>query len=141
MKLVETKYGKISGVKQNGFSAYKGIPYAKPPIGELRFRAPEVIDPWDGIYQADTFKCKCMQSELPPEIHFYSKEFYSNPEFMPERSEDGLYLNIWTPAKEPSEKLPVAIWIHGGGFLGGFGSEMEFDGEAFCNQSWWKKKK
>lgn len=76
-----------------------------------------------------------MQNELPPEIHFYIKEFYSNPEFMPECSEDGLYLNIWTPAKNPSEKLPVAIWIHGGGFLGGFGSEMEFDGEAFCNQN------
>jgi carboxylesterase type B len=76
-----------------------------------------------------------MQSELPPEIQFYSKEFYSNPEFMPECSEDGLYLNIWTPAKDSSEKLPVAIWIHGGGFLGGFGSEMEFGGEAFCNQN------
>lgn len=134
MAVIETKYGKISGVKENGYTVYKGIPYAKPPIGELRFRAPVEVEPWDGIYQADSFNNKCIQSELPPEIQFYIKEFYSNPEFMPKSSEDGLYLNIWTPAKDPSEKLPVAFWIHGGGFLGGFGSEMEFDGEAFCKQ-------
>lgn len=134
MNLVDTKYGSISGVIQNGYTVFKGIPYAKPPIGELRFRAPEEIDPWDGVYHANTFKNKCMQSELPKEISFYIKEFYSNPEFMPECSEDSLYLNIWTPANKTSEKLPVAFWIHGGGFLGGFGSEMEFDGEAFCKQ-------
>ncbi|MFS0778274.1 carboxylesterase family protein [Neobacillus sp. 3P2-tot-E-2] len=134
MEIIHTKYGKISGVEENGFTVYKGIPYAKPSIGELRFCAPVEVEPWNDIYQADSFKSKCIQSELPPEIQFYIKEFYSNPEFMPEGSEDGLYLNIWTPAKNPSEKLPVAFWIHGGGFLGGFGSEMEFDGEAFCKQ-------
>ena len=134
MNLVQTKYGAISGVKQNEYTIFKGIPYAKPPIGDLRFRAPEEVDPWDEVYQADTFKNKCIQSELPKEISFYIKEFFSNPEFMVEGSEDGLYLNIWTPAKESSEKLPVAFWIHGGGFLGGFGSELEFDGEAFCKQ-------
>ncbi|ULT59011.1 carboxylesterase family protein [Neobacillus drentensis] len=134
MDLANTKYGSISGIKQNGYTVFKGIPYAKPPIGELRFCAPEETAPWDGVYEADTFQNKCIQSELPKEISFYIKEFYSNSQFMVEGSEDGLFLNIWTPAKETSEKLPVAFWIHGGGFLGGFGSEMEFDGKSFCKQ-------
>ena len=77
MELANTKYGPISGVKQNGYTVFKGVPYAKAPIGDLRFRAPRAIDPWDGVYQADTFKNKCLQSELPKEISFYIKEFYS----------------------------------------------------------------
>ena len=64
----------------------------------------------------------------------YGKEFYADPDFVPEMDEDCLYLNIWTPAKSGDEKLPVAFWIHGGAFMNGYGSEIEFDGEAFAKK-------
>ena len=132
MKLVTTKNGKIEGIQEEGYSVFKGIPYAKAPIGELRWKAPQPLDNWDGVLKADCFKAKSMQ-----EVHedpFYDKEFYDDPSFSVNISEDSLYLNIWTPADKAEEKLPVAFWIHGGAFMGGYGSEKEFDGEALCKK-------
>lgn len=122
--IVNTKYGKIEGITENGCHIFKGIPYAKPPIGELRFRKPQKPEPWSGIYKADHFRNKSMQGPARP--GFYKKEFYDNPEFETEPSEDSLYLNIWIPENETEEKLPVAVYVHGGAFLGGAGSNLPF---------------
>lgn len=132
MNETTVKQGRIAGVEKGGYTLFKGVPYAKPPVGELRWRAPQEPEPWDGIYQADKWPCRSMQ-----EIHadpFYDKEFYDEPGYQTPVSEDSLYLNIWTPAKGAGEKLPVAFWIHGGAFMGGFGHEKEFDGAAYCKR-------
>lgn len=135
--LVKTNYGLVEGASCDGYTVFKGIPYAKPPVGELRWRAPQEMDAWEGVYKADTFS-KIGIQELPKADHPYTgrflKEFYSDPAFVPEMSEDCLFLNIWIPEHKENEKLPVAFWIHGGGFGGGFGSEIEFDGEAYCRK-------
>lgn len=138
MTQIRTEYGLVQGCEEDGYTVYKGIPYAKPPCGDLRWRKPQEVDPWDGVFHADTFGNMCVQ-ELPkadnPITGRFLKEFYSNPDFVPGMSEDCLYLNIWTPNDAAGKKLPVAFWIHGGGFGGGYGSELEFDGEAFCKKN------
>lgn len=132
LRTVSTLYGKIAGIEKTGYTVFKGIPYAKPPAGELRWRAPRKPEPWTGIYQADRFPCRSMQEDV--EMPFYDREFYSSPEYAAASSEDSLYLNIWTPAEHTDEGLPVVFWIHGGAFMGGYGSEMEFDGEQYCRE-------
>lgn len=89
---------------------FRGIPYAAPPIGALRWRPPQPVESWAGVYQAYTFKN--IPSQLEERHPFYSKEFYK---FRQPMSEDCLYLNIWTPAETSGEKLPVMFFIHGGG--------------------------
>ena len=131
METVATNYGRIRGVDMGSYTVYKGIPYAKPPVGDRRWRAPERCDAWEGILEATAFRSKCFQDENP--YGFFKKEFYSNPDFLIGSSEDCLYLNIWAP-KGSRKNLPVAFWIHGGGFGGGWGSELEFDGEAYCRR-------
>lgn len=132
LKIVNTSYGKIAGIEKEEYTLFKGIPYAKPPVGNLRWKAPQKLEPWTGIYQANAFSCKSMQEEM--DMPFYDKEFYSSPEYSVKSSEDSLYLNIWTPAKKTDDKLPVVFWIHGGAFMGGYGSEIEFDGEKYCQE-------
>ena len=112
---VMTKYGRIRGVLKGDALVYKGIPYAKPPVGELRFSPPQEPEAWDGVLDADKWPSKCMQFGHEPGS-FYEKEFYADPEYLTEPSEDCLYLNIWTPADSAAKKLPVAFWIHGGAF-------------------------
>ena len=128
---VHTKYGILSGVQEHGYTIFKGVPYAKPPVGEFRLRAPQEPDAWDGVRAADKFPC-CSVQGMNDGKDFYGKEFYSNPAYRYVPSEDCLYLNVWTPAVSELEKLPVAVWIHGGAYSGGNGAEMEFDGESFC---------
>lgn len=122
--MIKTKYGQIEGVIENNCQIYKGVPYAKPPIGPLRFQKPKSLEPWEGVYKADHFQCKSMQG--PDRGGFYHKEFHSNPEFNVQMSEDCLYLNIWMPVNKPEGKLPVAVYVHGGAFLGGAGSNLPF---------------
>ena len=136
-KSVVTNKGTVEGIEKDGYVVFKGIPYAKASVVNLRWKAPQELDAWEGTYKADTFQNMCMQ-ELPKAEHLFMgrfhKEFYNNPEFVPGMGEDCLYLNIWVPEHEEGERLPVAFWIHGGGFGGGYSSELEFDGEAFCKK-------
>ncbi len=133
MTVVKTKKGPVSGVPMEGYTVFKGIPYAKPPVGELRWRAPQQMDGWTQVYQADGFSNRSAQMANRTE-GFYDKEFFDEAEYETPLSEDCLYLNIWTPAEGEGEKLPVAFWIHGGAFLGGYGHEKEFDGAAYCKR-------
>ena len=136
MELVTTRYGQIKGRKKEGCYTYFGIPYAQPPVGELRWKAPQPVKPWEGVLEAKYFPHRAWQfvQEAPKEGQGinYAREFYSNPSFMPPMDEDCLYLNIWRPLA--GEKLPVAFWIHGGALINGFGSELEFDGDAFARK-------
>ena len=131
---VMTKYGAVSGLNTAtpGVAVFKGIPYAAPPVGDLRWKAPQPPQPWEGVRVCDTFAPAAMQGKRAGLDTFYGKEF-PDPENL-QFSEDCLYLNIWTPAKAAGEKLPVMMWIHGGGNMGGYSYEPEFDGEALAAQ-------
>ena len=120
--------GKIVGVKTQtkGVIAYKGIPFAAPPVGELRWREPQPVVPWKGVKKADTYGAAASQVTWDPNS-FYGREWRASGSVPFE--EDCLYLNVWTPAAgKTKKKLPVAMWIHGGGYREGFGFEPEMDG-------------
>ncbi len=131
-----TKYGEIQGVCEDGCIVFKGVPYAKPPVGDLRWRAPQKPEPWDGVYMADTWPDRCVQSsgENRDGPSIYDKEFHSYNEPDTPVSEDSLYLNIWVPEGHEGEKLPVAMFIHGGAFTGGTGHEVEFRSSAYAGR-------
>lgn len=133
MKRVTTSYGVLEGMEQKDYTLFLGVPYAAPPVGELRWRAPQKPQPWEGVRMANRFPNRSMQETGRP-MEFYDREFYDVPERMTQVSEDSLYLNIWTPANTAQDRLPVAVWIHGGAFMGGFGHEKEFDGQALCRK-------
>lgn len=129
--IIETRYGRIEGRETENCFAFLGVPYAKPPVGDLRFHAPQTLEPWEGVIQAEHFGNRSMQRDNH-DGDFYGREFFSDPAFIPPVSEDCLYLNIWAP--KDAENCPVAVWYHGGGFQNGHGSEPEFDGEAFAKR-------
>lgn len=108
--------GTVVGVMNQGVSSFKGIPFAAPPTGALRWRAPQPVVGWSGIKKADAFAQPCAQGS--------GKDFQG--------SEDCLYLNIWTAANSPTEKRPVMLWIHGGAF--NFGGTASFDGTIFARE-------
>ncbi len=134
--IVKTQNGLIEGLHgwDPRIAVYKGVPYAKPPVGELRFRSPQPAEPWDGVLQAFDYAPVSMQQT--PGIDkesFWTKEMHpTGPEY--EVSEDCLYLNIFTPARDDRAKLPVLFYIHGGGFTGGYPSEIEFDWEHMARK-------
>jgi para-nitrobenzyl esterase len=120
--------GQVKGVETptKGIIAYKGIPFAEPPLGELRWKEPQPVVPWEGVKVADTYGDAAQQVTWDPES-FYGREWRASGSVP--FSEDCLYLNVWTPAAgQTDKKLPVAMWIHGGGYREGFAFEPEMDG-------------
>jgi para-nitrobenzyl esterase len=105
---------------------FKGIPYARPPVGDLRWREPQPVKNWTGIHQAAQFGPRCMQPSGGPGFDYW---FRGNG-----MSEDCLYLNVWTPAKSDRERLPVLVYVYGGGYQNGDGSEPRYDGESMARK-------
>lgn len=133
---VSTKSGKLQGVAsaQEGITVFRGVPYACPPVGRLRWKPAQPVRPWKGVRRADTWGNISWQAEAQPGT-FYWKEFYQ--EKQPTRGEDCLYLNIWVPTSalgHTDSKLPVAFWVHGGAFRGGNGHEITMDGDAWAQR-------
>lgn len=134
IKQAITKYGIAEGIAVNDeCMLFRGIPYTAPPVGELRFRPPKPPHPWNGIRKCDVWSAVCPQDTNHTPDSPYGIEFYSE-NYPPHMDEDCLFLNIWTPAKDKEDRLPVMMWLHGGGVQNGYGHEMEFDGEALARR-------
>ena len=123
---VKTTGGVVEGLgrQASGVRVFKGIPYAAAPLGELRWRAPQVLKKWEGVRRAEKFGPRCMQHPVFGDMNFRSDGM----------SEDCLYLNVWTPAKSAGDKLPVLVYFYGGGFIAGDGSEPRYDGESMARR-------
>jgi para-nitrobenzyl esterase len=121
---VKSTGGQLQGIVADGVASFKGIPFAAPPMDDLRWKAPDPAKPWSGVRKADSYAPGCMQD---PGM---SKMMGSSPNV----SEDCLYLNVWTAAKTAGEKVPVMVWIHGGAFVGGMTGTPMFDGTKFAQK-------
>ena len=117
--------GAIRGAQTEGVWSYLGIPYAAAPVGELRWRSPQPVEPWKGVRVCDAVGPSC-----PQEVGVTSM----GPLGVGEMSEDCLYLNVWSPAVAPGDRLPVMVWIHGGSFVSGSGSMGLYNGENLARR-------
>ena len=120
--------GRVSGkLLASGVKAYFGIPFAAPPVRDLRWRAPQAVAPWKGVYNADRMPAKCVQNVRDSDLNHY---FGEEP-----TSEDCLYLNIWAPpSAKPGQKLPVLVFIYGGGFVQGSSAMANYSGESLARK-------
>ena len=120
--IVDTRYGKVQGTQKENVSVWKGIPFAQPPLGALRFRAPQPLEAWSGVHEATQF------GSISPQTSTGSFGTLPGP-----MSEDCLTLNIWSPSADDARR-PVMVWIHGGSFVTGSGSTPWYNGTAFATQ-------
>ena len=134
LRQVTTQYGAVRGLPAADprITSFKGIPFAAPPVGENRWRAPQPPKAWEGTLNAYEYAPISVQNTPGLGDGLYDREWHVDPR--QPMSEDCLYLNIWTPAKRADEKLPVLVWIFGGGLQWGYPSEMEFDGERLARR-------
>lgn len=125
-KTLQVEGGQIADVvpDASGVRVFKGIPYAAPPVGDLRWRAPQRVQAWTGVRNATEWGPRCVQSNRLGDLDPLNKRM----------DEDCLYLNVWTPGKSSSDLLPVMVWIHGGSNLNGAGSQPEFDGSHLAGK-------
>jgi para-nitrobenzyl esterase len=122
---VKTANGILQGTRDSvGIRSFKGIPFAQPPVGDLRWKEPQAPKNWSGVRMADHFGNQAMQKRVYSDMMFRSLGV----------SEDCLYLNVWTPAKMANEHLPVLVYFYGGGFMAGDGSEYRYDGESLATK-------
>ena len=121
---VKTDNGIVEGFDKMGIRMFLGIPFAQPPVGDLRWREPQPVKDWHGVKKAHHFGPRAMQLPIYSDMRFRSNGV----------SEDCLYLNIWTPAKNEKEKFPVLVYFYGGGFRAGDGSEYRYDGESMARE-------
>jgi para-nitrobenzyl esterase len=121
---VKTDSGPVAGVIAEGVASYKGIPFAAPPVGDLRWRAPQPPKAWTALRVADKYASDCMQNPFPSD---------AAPLGTPP-AEDCLYLNVWTPARPAKTPLPIMVWIYGGGFVNGGSSPAVYDGSHFARR-------
>jgi para-nitrobenzyl esterase len=126
--IVRTTKGELEGTVEGKLLVFRGIPFAKAPVGDLRFRPPRPMEPWQGVRDASRFGCRAVQ--IPNEA---LEAILGRPESLPPISEDCLNLNVWTPALD-EKRRPVMVWIHGGGFTTGAGSEPICDGQALVSR-------
>lgn len=129
-KIIQTKEGKIEGEIKNGIQVFKGIPFAAPPIGGFRWKAPQPVIPWNGVKSCKAFGPSPMQ-DPPVPFMCWSEEYLIPKEPI---SEDCLYLNVWSGAKSQKEKRPVFVYIYGGGFRSGGAGCAIYDGEAMAKK-------
>jgi len=131
-ELVLLQEGQISGVQdtESGIFSYRGIPFAAPPVGELRWKAPQAVEPWEGILNCNDFGPSPVQGKPIP-FMFWSEEFLIPAEPI---SEDCLNLNVWTGAETIADKLPVLVYIYGGGFRSGGSGCAIYDGAAMASK-------
>lgn len=121
---VKTQAGTVEGVQMDGLKAYLGVPFAEAPVGELRWQAPQPKQAWEGVLETKDFGPDPMQPNVFGDMNFRGNG----------RSEDCLYLNIWTAAEYTDEALPVLIYFNGGGLMAGSGSEPRYDGAAIAKK-------
>jgi para-nitrobenzyl esterase len=130
--VVKIDSGRIEGVVESGaipLRIFRGIPFAAPPVGDLRWREPQPVAPWRGVRQATQFGARCMQAPLYSDMMFRS----------PAPSEDCLYANVWTPTQHSGStqsKLPVLLYFYGGGFMAGDGSEKRYEARRWQRAGW-----
>lgn len=124
MTIVRTTSGQVKGVVDGNVLAFKGIPYAAPPLGDLRWAPPQPMPAWEGVRDASQYGSDCMQEPFPSD----AAPLGTQPD------EDCLVLNIWRKSQPKSDALPVVFWIHGGGFVNGGSSPVVYDGSAFAEQ-------
>jgi para-nitrobenzyl esterase len=123
--IVQTSFGLLRGTKEGDIDIFKGIPYAAPPVGAFRWRPPQPAKAWEGVRDASQFGANCAQAGWTRKAGAIAEG----------SSEDCLYLNIWRPTEaKPGNKLPVMVWIHGGAFVFGSGSQPDFSGTHFAKQ-------
>ena len=121
---VKTQYGVLKGFEQGGVKKFLGVPFAQAPVGELRWKAPQPVQPWEGVREAKQFGDDPMQPDIFGDMAFRGTG----------RSEDCLYLNIWTTAKTTADAQPVLIYFNGGGLMAGSGSEPRYDGSSIAKE-------
>jgi para-nitrobenzyl esterase len=121
---VKTVNGIVEGTNESGIRIFKGIPFAAPPVGDLRWKEPRPVKNWQGVRKADKFGPRPMQRPLFSDMMFRSDGV----------SEDCLYLNVWTPSRTSAQRLPVLVYFYGGGLMAGDGSELRYDGESMARK-------